>query len=83
MSFEANLRPPMEAYKEYLEQRGGGGGNCAGFSIESLLSPESPSTSGTAGAAASRCQNYCCADQPTDSSTVYKVHSKFNILKGL
>ena len=47
MNFEANISrptpPPMEAYKEYLDRRGGGGVN--GFSIESLLSPphtESP-----------------------------------------
>ena len=49
MNFEANISrptppPPMEAYKEYLDRRGGGGG-VNGFSIESLLSPphtESP-----------------------------------------
>ena len=42
MNFEANIsQPPMEAYKEYLDRRGGGAanGSAVGFSIESLLSP--------------------------------------------
>ena len=50
MNFEANISPPMEAYKEYLDRRGGGanGGSVTGFSIESLLSPPQRESSSAA-----------------------------------